>query len=128
MDDFEESLELAAKDAREEREEREREEVRDLQQAGERLTLKDCANPMFDRRRPVRRRVNCRGRDELAYEWVTFTDGFIQVGITYFLRDGLLSIVDTDNRQLFEKIVQTPDELGKAMKAADRKVQRLKKR
>ncbi|HXK37371.1 MAG TPA: hypothetical protein VJ553_07365 [Candidatus Paceibacterota bacterium] len=93
-----------------------------------RLTLEDCANPMFDRQRPVRRLERCRGRSEPVFEWVTVTDQYVQVGITYFLRDGTLSVVafEPRNAQLYNGIVRTPDEFAKAMKAVDRKYKRLR--
>lgn len=118
--------EMAA-DAHAERQEREEANIRDHQQRGNRLTLEDCANPGFDRSQPVRRRVRCRGRAEYAYEWVTVTDEFVQVGITYFLRDGMLSIsaFEPRNAQLFNQVVRTPGEFARAMKDANRAHRKL---
>lgn len=124
-DEFAEFLEMEATDIRAEREEDERRELQELIEAGERLSLEDCSNPMFDRQRPVYRRIHSRGVQELAYEWVTVTDQFVQVGCTYCVSDGELSIVDKQNRQLFLKVVKTPEQFAKAMKAADRKHRKL---
>ena len=113
-----------AQDLRMEREEQEMEDIRDLQERGERLTLEDCANPGFDKQRPVQRRLS---DGQLAYEWVTVTDQFAQVGITYTLLRGELSITAFEplNAKLFEGAVQTYAQFDKAMKAADRKRMRL---
>ena len=104
-----------------------REELRRLEASGRRLALKDCVNRPFDETRPTLRPVSCRGRRERAYEWITRSDELVRVGVTYFLRDGLLVIVafEPRNAVLYRKVVQTPVEFSRAMKDADTAYKRL---
>ncbi len=89
-----------------------------------RLTLNDVSNPMFDRRRFVKRKLPDEG---WAFEGVTVTDNFFEVGVTYFLETGRLTVVDTSNKLLFDDKVETPEEFAKAMKKVDTKLRRRKR-
>ena len=104
-----------------------RDKLRRLKKSGKRLTLKQCANPTFDFRVPVRRTVSRRNRPEPAYQWVTITEGYAKVCVTYFLSDGLLRIMTYQpcGAQLFSKVVQTRRELTRALLEADRAHKRL---
>lgn len=105
------------------------------------LKPEDFRNPMFDRQKIVKRRVTARPgvvadddedddfdgegapkrRTEEAIEGTTFTDEFVEVGFTYYLADGQLSVVNRSNRQLFLGKIATPEDFEKALKKADRK-------
>lgn len=92
------------------------------------LRIEDFRNPLFDRQRIVQRQVHTApGRKEPAYEGTTFTDNFIEVGFTYIIRTGELSIKSTDNQQLFEGKINSPENFEKALKKADMKCLQLSK-
>lgn len=114
--------EFAERDAR--REER----LRQLLERGERLRPKDCANPLFDNSRVVTRLIRLDGRGrQRGYEWVTTTDNYVQVGCTYILSNGQLSIIafEPRNAVLFQGRVRNADELSDALRAADAEHLRL---
>jgi hypothetical protein len=109
------ALEFEERDARRDR------KLRDLEERGERLTREDCMNAVIDgKARAAKRLVRCRGRGEWAYEWTTVTDEYQQIGLTYFLRDGHLSIVafKPRNARLFDGKVRTADDLEAAIQQA----------
>ena len=86
------------------------------------LRIEDFRNPLFDRQKIFQRNVNIApGKKEPAYEGTTFTDNFIEVGFTYIIRTGELSIKSTDNQQLFKGRINSSEDFEKALKKADRK-------
>ena len=92
------------------------------------LTVEDFRTPMFDRQKVLKRTVkNRKPRGEEAIEGTTFTDDYNQVGFTYYLSDGELSVVNTDNKQLFLGKILTRDDFEKALKKVDNKLRRLRK-
>ena len=92
------------------------------------LTIEDFRTPMFDRQKVVKRTVYVRKpKGELAIEGRTFTDDFNDVGFTYYLSDGQLSVVDKENVQLFLGTISSAEEFEKALKKADKKVRKSRK-
>ena len=112
------------------------------------LRLEDFRNPMFDKQRIVKRQVPARpgvrveedddeefeefaaGREpkrrtEAAIEGTTFTDEYIEVGFTYYVADGLLTVVNTSNQELFKGTIASAAAFEKALKKADAKQRRL---
>ena len=87
----------------------------------ERLTIEDIHNPLFDKQTIVQRKVDGKS----AFEWTTFTDNFVEIGLTYFLQNGLLSIKNRQNQQLFWGKVTNYGEFDKAVKKADKKHHQL---
>lgn len=118
----------SAQDERAEREERQLIEQEDDIRSGKRLSLDVFKNPVFDSQRPVKRRVNNRERQEWAYEGVTTTDNFVKVGWSYYLSDGVLSIKNEQNQQLFLEEITKPGDFETAMKKADKKQSQLDKK
>ncbi|HSD12655.1 MAG TPA: hypothetical protein VLC10_03790 [Patescibacteria group bacterium] len=110
------------------------------------LKPEDFRNPLFDKQKIVKRRVAARPgvaadddeeddfdgegepkrRTEEAIEGTTFTDEYVEVGFTYYLGDGMLSVVNTSNQQLFLGTIATPEDFEKALKKADRKQKKLR--
>lgn len=113
------------------------------------LKVEDFRNPLFDKQRIVKRKVAARPgvggdddddevddfgsgegeprrRTEDAIEGTTFTDEFVEVGFTYYLADGTLSVVNTSNQQLFLGVIATPADFEKALKKADKKQKTLR--
>ena len=115
------------------------------------LTVEDFRTPMFDKQRIVRRQVQARPdappdededeleeleaferggeprrRTEAAIEGTTFTDEYVEVGFTYYERDGFLRVVNTSNRELFKGVIATREEFEKALTKADKKQKRLR--
>lgn len=113
------------------------------------LDVKDFRNPLFDRQKVVKRKVPARpgmvsdedddddfeafaagrepkGRTEDAIEGTTFTDEYVEVGFTYYPRDGLLRIVNTANQELFKGAIDSRDGFEKALKKADKKQKKLR--
>lgn len=112
------------------------------------LKVEDFRNPMFDKQRIVKRQVPARpgvrteeddnedfeefaaGREpkrrtEAAIEGTTFTDEYVEVGFTYYVADGLLTVVNTSNQELFRGTIVSPEDFEKAIKKADAKQRRL---
>ncbi len=110
------------------------------------LKPEDFRNPLFDKQRIVKRKVTARPgvvadddededfdgegepkrRTEEAIEGTTFTDEYVEVGFTYYPADGMLSVVNTSNQQLFLGVIATPEDFEKALKKADKKQKRLR--
>lgn len=87
-----------------------------------RLKYEDFVNPLFNTSRIKSRRLDRRK----AYEGTTFTNNFVEIGFTYFVASGILTIRNPKNQLLFEGKVETKNEFEKAIKKADKKHQKGK--
>lgn len=111
------------------------------------LTVEDFRNPLFDSQRVVRRKIPARPgiepawdeHDEEAFEaggnpdvreivieGATFTDEFVRVGFTYYVTDGMLSVKNEKNQELFRGVIATREDFEKALKKADKKQKTLR--
>jgi hypothetical protein len=108
------------------------------------LTLDDFRTPLFDRQKAVRRMLPARPhvqteadegdpfmargepkrRMEEAFEGTTFTDELVEVGFTYYTYDGMLTVRDMSNQELFRGVINTVDDFEESLRKAERK-QRL---
>ena len=88
------------------------------------LKLEDFQTPLFDTQKVVERKVD----GKRAFEGVTFTDNFIKVGFTYYLNNGILSIVNTENQKLFFGKISSMEDFEKAIKKAGKKAYALRKK
>ncbi len=86
------------------------------------LKYEDFANPMFNGKLVKR-------QDRLTKEWfidgLTYTDNFRQVGFTYYLKSGLLTIAcftKSGNYPLFKRHIDSIDDFEAAIKKADKKI------
>lgn len=109
-----------------------------------RLGVEDFRNSLFDSQKIVRRTIGGGRRmaDETVDEFdleaveprreviegVTFTDSYNQVGFTYDLGDGTLTIKNLGNQILFSGVIASTEDFEKALKKADKKQSRLTKR
>lgn len=92
------------------------------------LGIEDFRNPLFDKQRIAKRQIHVNGRKVWAYEGTTFTDNFVEVGFTYILSNGELSIVNTNNEKLFLGKIHSAEEFEKALKKADKKNDQLEEK
>jgi hypothetical protein len=117
------------------------------------LKPEDFWNPAFSKQRVVKRKLPARaatpaddeGDDALydgvfgfereprprkkleeAYEGTTFTDDYNEVGFTYYLSDGLLTVKNKSNVELFKGVIASAEDFEKALKKADIRLRRRK--
>jgi hypothetical protein len=94
--------------------------------AEDKMSLKpeDFQNYLFDSQKAVERMVD----GKRAIEGVTFTDNFIKVGFTYYISSGELSMKNIHNQQLFFGKIASTEDFEKAIKKADKKEHKLRKK
>lgn len=102
----------------------------------QRLTVEDFRNPLFDKQRIRKRKI-----EDLGDEWsgdgelgeqgrwviegVIFTDGYNEVGFTCDLDRGEVVVKNQQNEVLFSGRINSAEDFEKALKKADRKQMRL---